>query len=434
MNSLLKSMYLCALFFLSPFFNHSQEQPLDIKYKRSSLYSIILSHNETEYIDKIKSSFINTPIPDKFNNHITKTRAISFESLVFPIKEQTPQKKKGLLSKLPIKTSSHKKEEREDLQQAILNHLDSLNIAKSLIEKWFNRSKNGGFNMNLIVERGLYNASDLDVKIANQNERGKALLADAGEALIKNSFVIVNDFKYTNKEEIASKAKGILSTISTYTNNSTISSIADAGTAGANAFGKGYIVKTTAYLYKLVWNDEVATIFYNDFWNEDSSINEERKKAFDETDIFKLKLVGIQTGWADVQSTFASTKSNEELIEIATVRATDNVIAKLQRKFEVFRTKTPLLSGDPLSAKIGLKEDLEKGDKYEVLEQVLNKDGLIEYKRIGVITVDKEHIWDNRHLADEESSEESDSSKLNYTTFKGSKNKYFSGMLIRQIN
>ena len=112
------------------------------------------------------------------------------------------------------------------------------------------------------------------------------------------------------------------------------------------------------------------------------------------------------------------------------MRAADKSISQLQTEFEEFRVKTPLLSGDPITAKIGLKEDLEKGDKFEVLEQVLNEDGRTEYKRVGIIKVDHKQIWDNRFLADEDAS----ANTSGYTVFKGASNKYFSGMLIRQIN
>ncbi len=258
------------------------------------------------------------------------------------------------------------------------------------------------------------------------------MLADAGEALIKNTFVIVNDFNYTNKEEVATKAKGILGNITSAAaeyGNSDVATISESTSAAVEVFGKGYIIKTNAYLYKLVWNEEVAAIFYNDFWNEDASLDMERKKAFDETDLFKLEYVGTETSWADLQSTSLTQKTNEELISVATIRAVDNVIAKLQKEFEVFRTKTPLISGDPIAAKIGLKENLEKGDKYEVLEQVLNDKGIVEYERLGVIKVEKDLIWDNRYNANEENP-----SFIEYTTFSGPKNKYYAGMLIRQIN
>jgi hypothetical protein len=366
----------------------------------------MIADENREFSSVIQETFTNSTIPDKFNNHIVTDREI-------------PKTYNDSLSKKELKIAQ---------EEAIVDYFSTNDIAKGIVAKWFNRSESGGFNMNLIAERGSYNATDLDIKIAKNSERGLSMVADAGEELIKNTFVVVNDFKYTNKEEVAKKTKGLLSVVSAV-GGSTVSLIADGTSAAVGVLGKGYIIKTSAYLYKLVWNEEVAAIFYNDFWTDDSSIDAEKVKAFNETDLFTLEVVGVETAWADLQSTTFTKKSEEELISVATIKAVDAVIAKLQRKYEVFRTKTPLKSGDPISAAIGLKEGLEKGDKYEVLEQVINDEGKTVYERLGVIKVEKGKIWDNRYLAEEENPSEN-----KFTIFKGKKNKYYSGMLIRQID
>jgi len=391
----------------------SQEETTQVKYRRSSLYTLMVTDNEREHNEIIQQSFVESPIPDKFNNHTIVSRTV-------------PKKYDETLSKVEL---------REAQKEAISEYLNTNDIAKSMVSKWFNRSEKGGFNMDLISERGSYNATELDVTIAKSNKRGLSLLADAGEELIKNTFVVVNDFKYTNKEEIAKKANKWLSAVSSAASSvgaDGLSLAAEATTAVADVAGKGYVIKTRSYLYKLVWNEEVAAIFYNDFWTDDVNFDEAKKIAFDATDIFKLELIGSEVAWADLQSSSFSKKTDEELIAVATVKSVDAVVAKLQKKYEVFRTKTPLYSGDPLSAQIGLKEGLEKGDKYEVLEQVINKEGKTVYERVGVIKVDKSQIWDNRYMASED--EESNDDVKEYTAFKGSKNKYYSGMLIRQIN
>ena len=140
-------------------------------------------------------------------------------------------------------------------------------------------------------------------------------------------------------------------------------------------------------------------------------------------------------------------RTDDELVATATNKATDAVIAKLQRDYEVFKTKIPLFSGDPLTAKIGLKEGLEAGDKFEVLEQVLDeKTGRTKYERKGKIKVIGDQIWDNRYNLGEEDLAEADAPevpadgktpavaapKVDKTFFKGGK-KFYSGMLIRQI-
>src|SRR5690606_16068452 len=104
---------------------------------------------------------------------------------------------------------------------------------------------------------------------------------------------------------------------------------------------------------------------------------------------------------------------------------------ELERKYEEFRTKFPLYSGNPIAAKVGKKEGLKEGDTFEVLEQILNEDGTTEYQRKGVIKIKNEKdIWNNTAEGDWFG----DSSKMEYTIFQGQKGKYHPGMLIRQIN
>jgi hypothetical protein len=403
----MKKVILCLLVAVSTFNIYSQEKPTDVVYRRSSLFTLMVTDQERQYADVIEEAFTSAELPEKFNNHNIDLRTIA-----------------------KVYDESLSKEEIKEAQKvAIAEYFSTNKIAKAVVAKWFNRSEQGGFNMDLISERGSYNATELDVKIAKNSERGLALLADAGEELIKNTFIVVNDFKYISKEEVAEKAKAGLGFAASLTGKTGLGSKL-AGKA-LDVAGKGYVIKTTSNLYKLIWNEETAAIFYNDYWTDDTNFDEAKKKAFDDSDIFKVELVGTEIAWADLQSSSFTRKSEEQLVAVATVKAVDAVIAKLQRKYEVFRTKTPLISGDPISAKIGLKEGLEGGDKYEVLEQTIDKNGKTFYKRQGVIKVDKKQIWDNLFMAGEE--RESTEEIKEYTLFKGGK-KYYSGMLIRQIN
>ncbi len=404
-------MKLFILLFLLSISNIISGQKIDgdVIYRRSSLYTLMISEPTRQYSSEIQKTFIEAPIPDKFNNHLLQKRKIP--------------------NAVNLKI---KKEEKVRIQQEnISNYLKENEVAKKLVAKWFNRTPQGTFDVNLLAERGTYNASDMDVKLALSSKRGMALLADAGEELIKNTFVIVNDFDYISKEEVANKTKAGLSLLKDVAELADVDIDTETADELLTTFGKGYVIRTFSYLYQLDWNDSVAAVFYEQYWMDKDSFEPERKTAFDNSDIFKLKFVGYEIAWADLQSTSYTKKSEEELIRTATIRAMDAVIAKLQRKYEVFRTKTPLYSVDPLAAKIGLKEGLEKGDRFEVLEQVMDKDGRTRYKRKGIIKVDKNHIWDNRFMANEDP--KNTQSQLDFTVFKGS-GKFYKGMLIRQIN
>lgn len=386
--------------------NSEDNSEASLKYRRSSLYTMMINDTDRLHFDVIRDAFGNFEISEKFNDHNIGPYLIDAEG------------------------------GEKDQSDVITAYLDDNGVARDLVAKWFNRNEKGEFNMDLVAERGSYNASDLDVLVASDSKRGEALLADAGEELIGNTFLIVNDYKYINKEEVANKASGVLSFVSDVASIAGYDGVAlaaDAANVGASVMGKGYVVKTTSYLYRLVWNEEVANEFYTNLWMDSRNYDTAKKEAFETTNLFKLRLVGSQSAWADLQSTAFTKKSDQQLISRATLKATNKGISKLQRKFEEFRTKSPLLSGDPIAAKIGLKEGLEKGDRFEVLEQVIDKDGRTRYKRVGKIKVDHKHIWNNT-MYDEESEESTSTSEEEYTLFKGRKGKYYSGMLIRQIN
>jgi|TARA_R110000782_G_scaffold80846_4_gene159995 uncharacterized lipoprotein NlpE involved in copper resistance len=383
------------------------DQSDEFKYRRSSLYTLMINDNQREHFEVILNAFGNTPLSEKFNDHNIGPYLIDATGYV------------------------------KDRSSEITVYLEKNNVAKDLVAKWFNRSKDGAFDMSLIQNRGEYSATVQDKVVAANLERGEALLADAGEELIGNTYVIINDFKFTNKEEVAKKvsnAAGWAKLGASYLpGGSTITNTADVVDAGATIAGKGYIIKTTSYLYKLDWNDSIAAVFYNNLWVDQNNLDPAKIAAFEKSGLFKLKLVGYEDAWADLQSSIFTNKSDEELIYIATIKAVDKAIAKLQRKYEEFRTKTPLTSVDPLTAKIGLKEGLEPNDKYEVLEQTMDENGKISYKRKSIIRAQKGMIWDNTYVP-EDAKGQVPQQNINETHFIGSKAGLYPGMLIRQIN
>ena len=146
--------------------------------------------------------------------------------------------------------------------------------------------------MDMIAERGKYDANALDIAKAKASQRGLETLADAGEELIKNTFILVNDYNYVSKEEVAKKASGWLNAIGSVASSAGLGDVSTTTTitsAAVTVAGKGYVVKTTAHLYRLVWDEETAAIFYNDYWADDKTITPEKKKAFEESKIFKLE-------------------------------------------------------------------------------------------------------------------------------------------------
>lgn len=417
------------------------KQLQSVKYRRSSIYTLMLDDAGLVKADTIKRCFESSPIPDKFNDHTLPIR--SFKPGDYPLTDAEKMGKKdnvaqtfgkGLLANTSgglVDTTGTK-----DLPSTIQKFFVTNRIPQQLVAKWFNRDENGNFHMDLIAERGQYDATEMQASIAKSSARGTSLLADAGEELISNTFVVVTRFKYVSKEEIMGAAKRGFALMEKY-GGQYAQIAAKVGNVAANVASKGYVIQANTYLYKLTWNDSTSAVFYQNYWMDASNNSPERKMAFDTTTLFKMELVGFDKAWADVQSTIFTKKSEEELVRIATVKAVDAVIAKLQKSHDVFKTKTPLFTVDPLSAKIGLKEGLEKGDKYEVLEQNIDELGKTKYVRKGTIKVD-EQIWDNRYMAGEEQPADSTGAVVakptfDRTLFKGGSSSFYPGLLIRQI-
>ncbi len=385
----------------------------DVKYRRSSLHVVLMESEQFPFKDTVIRAYYKAPFPEKYNNHTVGEK--SFDPKLFGVNGDTSSKNVPLV---------------------IENFLTQKKIANQMVAKWFNRQEDGTFDMSLIGERGSYNASEMEARVADKSARGLSSLSDAGEELIGNTFVVVSKLYFLSNEgpayaallisrAVTSKLSGIAKTI--------------AETAADIAYKKareGYSVWTTSYLYKLQWNDSISGTFYNDYWMDKNSIDPAKKEKFDNTDLFKLEFIGSEKSRSLVTGSFVEQRGAEKLVEMATIRTIDNVYAKLQKKYDVFKTKTPLLTSEPITAEIGLKEGLEGGDKFEVLEQTVNKEGKTVYVRKGVVKVDGKQIWDNRYAAGHEPG--TDSTKvskkpiLKATTFKGGKD-FYPGMLIRQI-
>lgn len=388
------------------------------RYGRSSLYSLLVSHPQMNYSKQIDYVYMALPTPDKYENHDLKVKRIE------------------ALSSQPA-----------DVPE-VDRFLHSNRVARRLVAKWFGRdSRTGIFNVDLVAERGNYNASLTDVENARMSKRGLAMLSDAGEDLIGKTFVVVNDIVYVDKEQQAKLASSILMAIAQTAlavavvgsdDNTEAISSAIAGTALLGSVIAdnlaGFTVRVRTHLYQLDWNDSVADTFYSQYWIDDKTPEAERlrrKRLFENTDMFRLKYVGSYKVKSE-KTVMKGIRSNEEIIRKVCARAIDKSIAGLQKKYEVFKVKTPVYAVEDgkISARIGMKEGVSPSSRFEVLQAVEKEDALV-YRRVGKAKPVRRQIWDNRYMAFEE---EAEGSELTATVFKvmgGAK--VYPGMLLRQI-
>lgn len=377
-------------------------QDAETNYRSSSIYSVMVNHTNQKFAHEIKEAFLQIPVPDRFNDHDLSVKVLNLDEKL---------------------AGASRSKENETLSEFLQNN----QVASRMVARWFNRDAyTGTCNMDLVKERGLYNATEFDKQLAARSARGVAMLQDAGEALIGNTFVIVNDIRYIDKEKRAKIAGGLLKVIGA------AAGVKLDGLADMVESIKGFKVKINTFLYKLEWSDEQASRFYTEQYaaEPDTQKRDNFEKA---RGGYKLKYVGKVESSGSATS-FLGIKEDQPVMMVrkACQRAIDENLVDLQREYEEFRAKAPLISTDPLCAYVGMKEGVTKGAKYEVLEVVEDENGKQEFKRVGVITPVPNLIWDNRFMAVEEGAE---GAALGKTTFQVVSGKYFQkGMLIREMN
>ncbi|NWJ50257.1 MAG: hypothetical protein HXX14_05285 [Bacteroidetes bacterium] len=426
----------------------SKEGSLEVKYRRSSLHTILV---ETDYFPRketVIKAYNKAPFPNNYNDHTIS--AESFDPKKYPVlaseRSERDQKNHEAAAQMASSfniaaaTKGIIDPDANDLPISINKFFNDAKVANLLVAKWYNRKPDGSFDMDLIGSRGFYNASEMEANIGKSSARGLASISDAGEELINNTFVVVSKLNFISNEIAAAKIRDLAKDAAAKIGNEFFKKLAlDAADKTYQKTKEGYSVLTTSFLYQLVWNDSIAAVFYNDLWMDKNKIDPKKKEAFDNTHLFKLKYIGTEGSVSIVLFSLKEKRTEDQIIELATIRNVDAVFAKLQKKYDVFKPKVPLYTGNPITAKIGMKEGLEGGEKFEVFEQTIDeKTGLTKYVSKGKITVDKNLIWDNRYNASDGPAElpstvgEASKPVLDRTTFKGGKD-YYSGMLIRQI-
>lgn len=430
------SLLIFSIITLTSFAQESAENGVLQKYRRSALATMMIYHPEDEFGKDIKAEYVTIPVPDKYDDHDMGIKVLENDWFTGVRGEN----KSGLYKASFTKklTSANIRKNAETLEK----FLNDANVGLYMVAKWFNISSEdpakATFNMELIKERGQYDATALDVQNAKFTTRGLAALADAGEELLGQTFVLINDMTYVTAEQRAAAAKvalGILGSIGdAFTGGNTASQVTQAASDFADSF-TGFKVMNHSYLYQLQWNDSVAAIFYNDYYTEVP--NKEKMSAFmNDTSLFKVKYVAHEYEF-DSNSTFKGKYDRSDLIKINCARSQDKNVAALQLQYEDFKLKTPIYevitdeSGKikGYAAKVGKKEGITEKSKFQVIQRIVDPNtNKTRYKYVATLKPIKGKIWDNRFMAAEEQSNGSD---LNATMFKKTRGgDVYPGMLI----
>ena len=346
------------------------------KYDRVSLSVLMLSMPGERYTDDIKTVFRDLHVPDKFNDNLVTTRFLN----------PSLQSNKAGSPTYNFTNPGNGIIGGSELKNIMVNG----KVSNQIIAKWFGRKPDGTFSEDVLKERGLYNAVDGDVLIANASV-AKQRLSDQGERMIGRSFIIVMEYNWVRSvAEIRSGSD-------------------DKSKAMASQYAdkNGYVGQGQAYIFQLVWNDSVQSVFYNDFWagpNDKTSVIQAREKAFNDAR-FEVRYIlsvsvdgdGTQPNPDTFLGKLTRQKSKDELFQKLVYTSIDNAVFKIERVVEDFKVKVPVAAIHPIRAKIGRKEGLRVDHRYYVYEAVQTDQG-VKMKRRGVIRATSK-IADNRQVA-----------------------------------
>ncbi|MCX7985713.1 MAG: autotransporter outer membrane beta-barrel domain-containing protein [Bacteroidales bacterium] len=321
------------------------------RYLRPSLTIIYLNRGGT-LADRMQVLFEKYSVPAKYNDHNVATRTIRVDDL------------KG------------------NIQEGQLKDFLSRKVSREIVAKWFNRNDKGEFNMDLIADRGMYNATDADVIKAKASERKMALLQDAGENLLDRSYILVYDVKKILTADEYARLRGLPSE------------------------EEGYYALYDCYLFKLDWTDSVAAVFYNNLWNDSFSFDPARVEAFNKTAFPIVFVDKVSNAFGYVSSAqykdhsrnILGSLSDDQLFARLFSKIVDEADTQLAQRNEDFKVKIPVFSTQPIQAKIGLKEGLSVDKRFFVYEFEINSKGEKKAVRKGVVRASNK-IVDNRGIA-----------------------------------
>ena len=380
-------------------------------YDRASLCVMMISRPEQLFNREIEIIFKEMNMPERFNDHSLGPRVITSSA-----------KGKNVVSQLQLFAQKNE-------------------VAKKMVAKWFHRDrKTGSCDVDLLLERGLYNARVDALEIAQQTVRGKAILEDAGEKLIKNTYLVVCDYTYKTQYNLAQKNTTQKddrlenARLIDASNQQEVDWYNDQLYAMDSKLSRFTLI-CHSYLFRLDWNEEVANLFYNNHYTPKSNIDPKKVAAFnDDHSSYRLTFV------AEAENSYSTRNSdklsNQQLIKKACIRLLDNNLATLQHLYADFRIKSPVVTTQPLKAYIGMKEDVNPDALYEVLLPEYKENGTYTYQQIGIVQPIEGEIWDNRYMLSEEQPDEElpDSRKEPGTLFRQvSGSDILSGMLLREM-
>lgn len=333
--------------------NISETKTIPSTYDRSSLTVLILDFGSENHFEGVKESFSKLAFGDKYYRNDIGISVLkpNFTRAEFSVKPN----------------------------ELIANLLKEQRVAEQIIAHWYSMKDDGSMSLELVHERGMFNATDASYLQAQSTKRGNTALMDYGTRLINLSYILVLDYK-----DIKTMAEAKIKDM------------------------RGWKADVNGYLFKLDYNEEIQNAFYDNWIDEtdapEAKVDKKGKIQQISVPISFITKVSQPTTSSQAEGTtqigkFVKQKSEKILLEELVQKSYDEVLYFLEKGYEEFRVKTTVYQARPIRAKIGKKEGLKTDYRFFAYEYVYNeKKNTVEPKFRGVIRATS-NIVDNRKVA-----------------------------------
>lgn len=243
---------------------------------------------------------------------------------------------------------SGSKEDRDAAVKAYIEKaIEQNKLGSQVMKNFFPEFKDGAYSVDKLFERGEFAATDNDVLQSNASAR-QSLMFELGEKLIDRSYMIFYLIQDNKSMNSTPRKDGSYPTY----------------------------VNVIPYVYKMNFNEEVRTNFYENFFSVPDGI--------DQCNFPMSFIMNAQSG----VSAEAGAIDEDE----------DEKLFTIMRNVADFQVKTPVMEIHPVRAKIGKKEGVRCDRRYVVMENRLDKSQNTYAKRIATVRASN-HIVDNYSVA-----------------------------------
>ena len=245
-----------------------------------------------------------------------------------------------------------------DRTELLTDYLNDQNVGLQVIGVIFNRQADGIMNMEIVNQRAAYNKTDAEYDVLQATAKSTAGLREGGEALIRNSYIMVYDYANLRYEYVESKYES----------------------------QEDFFWKATpaVYLFRVDFTDELRQKFYDECWMDEETEEADRAAIRERFATFRIPVKFVMkynttrevaTGIHDFRKKSKNEKGNvtEEDLKAAALTklitgAFDYLNEQIERKNEIFQVKTVVDEVKPVRARIGLKEGVKTDQRYFMYE------------------------------------------------------------------